>query len=63
MGKPSGGKEVSRSSCGLSRERIAICITIADGDVERNEVVADDEQNQQDDAVPDKHVEEWKSKT
>ena len=42
---------------------VAVFSPILDGDDERNEVVADDEQDEQDQAVSDEHVEQRKSES
>ena len=42
---------------------VAVVSPILDGDDERNEVVADDEQDEQDQAVSDEHVEQRKSES
>lgn len=42
---------------------VAIVVSILDGDEDGDEVVADDEQDEQEDAVADEHIEKWKSKS
>ena len=42
--------------------RFAISCTLIHGSHQRNQAVADDEEKEEDDAVPDEHVEEGESK-